>query len=80
MSLTEQNQNALEDPFTLTVDQYGHLWLHTKIEGLPVILDLADKDVAFEIMASTMSENNYEYRPAPEHETADNDDQELSHI
>lgn len=75
MSLTEQNQNALEDPFTLTVDQYGRLWLHAKIEGVPVILDLAEKDVAFEIMATAMSENDYDYRPVPEHEAADNDDQ-----
>jgi len=75
MSLTERNQNALEDPFSLTVDQYGRLWLHAKVEGVPVVLDLAEKDVAFGIMASTMSENDYEYRPVPDHEVADNDDQ-----
>ncbi len=74
MSLTERNQNTLEDPFSLTVDQYGRLWLHAKIEGVPIILDLAEKVVAFQIMASTMSENDYEYRLFPEHEAADNDD------
>ena len=78
MSLTERNQNALEDPFSLTVDQYGRVWLHAKIEGVPVMIDLAEKNIAFEIMASTMSENDYEYRPTPDHEMADNDDQRPS--
>ena len=80
MSLTERNQNALEDPFTLTVDQYGRLWLHAKIEGVEVMVDLAEKDVAFGIMASTMSENDFEYRPAPDHDEADNDDQKSSPV
>lgn len=80
MSLTEQNQNALEDPFSLTVDQYGRLWLHAKIEGVPVLLDLAEKDVAFAIMALTMSENDYEYRPIPDHDVADNDDQKSTRV
>ena len=75
MSLTERDQNALEDPFSLTVDQYGRLWLHAKADGIPVMLDLAEKDVAFQIMAATMAENDFEYRPIPDHEDADNDDQ-----
>jgi len=80
MSLTERNQNAFEDPFSLTVDQYGRLWLHAKIDGAPVVLDLAEKDVAFGIMAATMSQNDYEYRPVQDHEVADNDDQESSRV
>ena len=59
MSATQQNQNAIEDPFSLTVDQYGRLWLHAKAQGVPIMLDLAEKGVAFEIMASTMAENGY---------------------
>jgi hypothetical protein len=77
MSLTERNENSLEEPFSLTVDQYGRLWLHAKLEGLPVTIDLAEKDTAFTIMAATMSENDFEFRPAHEHEKADNDDQQL---
>lgn len=42
------------------------------------MIDLAEKDIAFEIMASTMSENDYEYCPVPDHEMADNDDQRPS--
>ena len=74
MSLSEQQQNAVEAPFTLTVDQYGRLWLHAKIEGVPVMIDLAEKSVAFEIMATSMFENDYEHCAVPEHEAADNDD------
>lgn len=77
MSLSEQNQNALEDPFSLTVDQYGRLWLHAKADGIPVMLDLAEKDVAFQIMAATMAENDFDFRPVPDHEEADNDDQRI---
>ena len=77
MSLSEQNQNALEDPFSLIVDQYGRLWLHAKADGIPVMLDLAEKDVAFQIMAATMAENDFDYRPVPNHEEADNDDQRV---
>ena len=76
MSLTQQNPNGFEEPFSLTVDQYGRLWLHAKAEGVPIMLDLADKDVAFQIMAATMSENDFDYRPVPDHEQADNDDQD----
>jgi hypothetical protein len=77
MSLTEQSQNTLEDPFSLTVDHYGHLWLKAKIEGVPVAIDLAEKNIAFEIMAATMADNDFAYRPAQQHEAADNDDQQL---
>ena len=75
MSATQQNHNAVENPFSLTVDQYGRLWLHTKAQGVPIMLDLAEKGVAFEIMASTMAENGFEFHPIPDREAADNDDQ-----
>lgn len=75
MSFTKQNQSAREDLFTLTVDQYGRLWLHAKLEGVPVSIDLAERDAAFDIMADTMAENGFEYRPIQAHEQADNDDQ-----
>jgi len=77
MSLTERNENSLEESFSLTVDRYGRLWLNAKLEGLPVTIDLAEKDTAFAIMAATMSENDFDYRPVQEHEEADNDDQQL---
>ena len=77
MSLTEQNQNTLMEPFSLSVDQYGHLWLKAKIEGVPVAVDLGETNTAFEIMAETMSENDFEYTPVQQHEAADNDDQQL---
>ena len=77
MSLTEQSQNTLEEPFSLSVDHYGHLWLKAKIEGVPVAIDLGETKTAFEIMAETMSENDFEYRPVQQHEAADNDDQQL---
>jgi hypothetical protein len=73
MSPTETNQNSLEETFSLMVDQYEHLWLKTKLEGLPVEIDLGPKDTAFEIMAAAMSDNDFEYRPVHEHEAADND-------
>ncbi len=76
MSQTEQSQITVGDPFSLTVDHYGHLWLHAKIEGVPVAIDLAEKKIAFAIMAATMSDNDFEYRPIHQHEAADNDDQQ----
>jgi hypothetical protein len=75
MGLTQRNQNAKEDLFTLTVDQYGRLWLHTKLEGVAVAIDLAEKDTAFGIMAAAMAEQGFEYRPPQAHDGADNDDQ-----
>jgi hypothetical protein len=75
MSLTQQNQNTRDDPFTLTVDQYGRLWLHTKLEGVRVAIDLADKDTAFAIIAETMTAEGFEHRPTQTHDGADNDDQ-----
>ncbi len=77
MSLTERNENSLEEPFSLIVDRYGRLWLNAKLEGVPVTIDLAEKGTAFSIMAATMSENDFDYRPVQEHEEADNDDQQL---
>ena len=76
MARSEQSMNAREEPFSLTVDQYGRLWLHTKQDGIQVAIDLAEKDVAFEIMASVMLEEGFEHRPAPAVQgEADNDDQ-----
>ncbi|TCJ39509.1 hypothetical protein [Parafrankia sp. BMG5.11] len=51
MSHAEIDQTAVEDPFSFTLDQYGRIWLHTKLEGIEVAIDLAEKDVAFDIMA-----------------------------
>lgn len=73
MSPTETNQNSLEETFSLVVDQLEHLWLRTKLEGLPLAIDLGPKDPAFEIMAATMYESGFEYHPVHEHEAADND-------
>ncbi len=73
MSPTETSQNSLEETFTLTVDQYGRLWLDAKVEGLPITIELGDKDIAFEIMAASMSDNDFEYHPVQEHEAPDND-------
>lgn len=75
MSVSEQNYGAVEDRFSLTVDQYGRLWLHAKLEGIPVSVDLAEKDVAFEIMAASMAENGFRYAPVQDHDNADNDDE-----
>jgi hypothetical protein len=77
MSHSERNHSTRADPFSLTVDQYGRLWLHTKMEGIDVAIDLAEKDDAFQIMASTMTEQAFVYRPAStEHDgQADNDDE-----
>lgn len=76
MSNAEQDVTAREEPFSLVVDQYGHLWLHAKLEGFPVAVDLAEKDSAFRIMADTMAECGFEYSPPAQHEEADNDDEE----
>ncbi len=75
MSQTDRDQTLVEDPFSLTLDQYGRIWLHAKLEGIEVAIDLADKDMAFNIMAEKMAECDFDYRPAQEHEEADNDDQ-----
>lgn len=75
MSQVEQDATVIDEPFSLTVDQYGRLWLHAKIGGLEAAIDLAEKDAAFEIMAEKMAECAFEYRPTPEHQQPDNDDQ-----
>lgn len=74
MSPSETNQNSVEETFSLVVDQYEHLWLETKLEGLPLAIDLGPRDAAFEIMAATMSESGFEYHPVHGHEAADNDE------
>ena len=75
MSQTDRDQTLVEDPFSLTLDQYGRIWLHAKLNGIEVAIDLADKDEAFTIMAEKMAECGFEYRPVQAHEPADNDDQ-----
>jgi hypothetical protein len=75
MSVSERNYGSIEDTFSLSVDQYGRLWLHTKMEGIPVSIDLASKDAAFEIMAGAMAENGFEYHPVQPHGEAVNDDE-----
>jgi hypothetical protein len=77
VSQSERNQNTRTEPFSLTVDQYGHLWLHSKLEGIEVAIDLAEKEEAFQIMAAVMDEQMFDYRPArAEHDgQADNDDE-----
>ena len=74
MSLTERSEHSEEERFSLTVDQYGRLWLNAKLEGLPVTIDLGEKHEAFAIMAETMAENDFERRPTLTHEAADNDE------
>ena len=76
MTRSEQSMNAREEPFSLTVDQYGRLWLHTKQDGIQVAIDLADKNTAFQIMAAAMADAGFEDRSAPAIPgEADNDDQ-----
>jgi hypothetical protein len=74
---SDRDQNTRTEPFSLTVDRYGRLWLHSKLEGIEVALDLADKEEAFQIMAAVMEDQMFDYRPARvEHDgQADNDDQ-----
>ena len=76
MPRTDRNQNAEEDLFKLSVDQYGRLWLHVKLDGIAVDIDLAPADVAFEIMASAMAEHGYEPQTVQPHQAADNDDEQ----
>lgn len=75
MSQTDRDQTLVEEPFSLTLDRYGRIWLHAKLNGVEVAIDLADKDEAFTIMAEKMAECGFEYRTVQEHEPADNDDQ-----
>jgi hypothetical protein len=77
---SERNQNTRSDAFFLTVDRYKQLWLHTKLEGVEVSLELGEKDIAFQIMVAAMNEHNFDTQPAREehHGQADNDDQKRS--
>lgn len=77
MAQSDRNQNTREQPpFSLMVDQYGRLWLSAKLEGMPVDIDLGEKDAAFEIMAASMAEHDFEEQPvSQDHQAADNDDQ-----
>jgi hypothetical protein len=77
MSQSERNQNTRTEPFSLTVDQYGHLWLRAKLEGLEVEIDLAEKEEAFQIMAAVMAEQKFDYRRIllAHDGLADNDDE-----
>ena len=77
MGQSERSQNTRTEPFSLTVDQYGRLSLHAKLEGLEVSIDLAEKEQAFQIMAAVMAEQKFDFRPkTAEHDgQADNDDE-----
>jgi hypothetical protein len=77
MGQSERDQNTRDEPFSLTVDQYGRLWLHAKLAGVDVAIDLADKEQAFQIMAAVMLEHRFEYNSrALEPAQADNDDEQ----
>jgi hypothetical protein len=77
VSQSERNQNTRIEPFSLTIDQYGRLWLHAKLDGLEIAVDLAEKEQAFQIMAATMAEQKFDYRQiSVAHDgLADNDDE-----
>ena len=75
MSQTDRDQTLVEEPFSLTLDQYGRIWLHAKLDGIEVAIDLADKDEAFTIMAEKMAECGFDQRAVREHRAPDNDDQ-----
>lgn len=75
MSAAEQDITATEEPFSLTVDRYNRLWLHARLDGFPVAIELAEQRMAFGIMAAKMEECGFEYSPVPEHEPGDNDDE-----
>ncbi len=77
MSQTQSDTTLVEEPFALTLDQYGRVWLHAKLEGVDVAIDLADQDVAFNIMAKKMAECDFNYRSVQEHGQVQNDDQPL---
>jgi hypothetical protein len=76
MTELEEDCHAREETFSLEVDQYGRLWLHTKLAGQYVAIDLAEKRAAFRIMVETMAQEGFEYAPAGDahHADADNDD------
>jgi hypothetical protein len=77
VSQSERSHNTRAEPFSLTVDQYGRLWLRAKLEGLQIAVDLAEKEQAFQIMAATMAEQKFDYHPfSVAHDgLADNDDE-----
>ena len=75
MSRTDREQTTVEEPFSLTLDDYGRLWLHAKLEGVEVAIDLAGMDDAFSIMADKMAQCGFEYHPRQPIQIADNDDQ-----
>lgn len=74
MSQTDRDQTLVEQPFALTLDQYGRIWLHAKLDGIEVAIDLADRDIAFNIMAEKMIECGFEQLAVQRHGRADNDD------
>ena len=77
MGKSERSRNTRTEAFSLTVDQYGRLWLHSKLAGIEVAIDLAEKEEAFQIMAAVMIEQGFDYgQIGPEHDgQADNDDE-----
>jgi hypothetical protein len=75
---SERSRNTRTEIFRFTVDQYRHLWLHAKLEGIEVGIDLGEKEQAFQVMASAMDEHGFELRVAKEEHRgqADNDDEQ----
>lgn len=74
MTQTDRDQTLVEEPFALTPDQYGRIGMHAKLDGIEVAIDLADKHLAFRIMASKLTECGFDHRSAQGHSVADNDD------
>lgn len=73
MPQSDRDNSRVDEDFSLTLDDYGRLWLHTKLQGVEVAIDLADKEHAFRIMAEKMTACGFEYRPVPAKQSADND-------
>jgi hypothetical protein len=44
MSQTEQDQSAIEEPFSLTLDDYGRLWLHIGLSKLEAHADMISQN------------------------------------
>ena len=60
MGQSERDQKTRSEAFSLTVDRYGRLWLRSKLQGIEVAIDLAEKDQAFQIMAAAMDEQKFD--------------------
>ena len=78
MCKNERDVSLADIPFALTLDAFGRIWLHAKMNGIEVAIDLADKDIALAIMAEKMSECGFDPRAVPVLGQGDNDDQPKS--